>query len=577
MPRLGMFKERGALLRSPGGNVENIGDQASVIRWAALNVGAEVGGDPSKWDHQRTLYASAGIPTFPWLHCRKPDDVDFLVSVGEKWDSPAIGLNIEDVEGDFRQKGVTLADIAQKVSVWDGEILMPTLAWIQNGQGWASLKRAVAALEIFADELPAVFPDRVPDPATVQQLVDHAFAEGLTKVTLMYKTGSPNLPEHYDFSFCHSLFTADDITPTPQAWAAWEHHGKERPPMPATAKAPKKSVTKAVGDTKWHKSTYPQNPRPPEIAFVRPLFPPDSAAKGKTPSDPGPDVLAIKRAISRAQRLLPWAPGDWDDTYDDLFAHGEGTGIDRSGIKGFQRQMGIRATGWMTKPTFEALRTSLIPAKPGLAHAGEPLFDATCLRLLEQAAELQSQAEIEPLWTIVPKMRRAKHDSGPRTASSIKHIVIHSTEGGTASSNASFFATTAEASTQLVIDDKEVWRTVPDLVIPWGAPGVNSDGLHIEHAGFAKWSRDEWLSHDRMLRLSAANAAKWAWQYKIPRRWLTVDELKTGTRGFCCHVDATKAFPNNSGHSDPGLGFPRDVYMGYVNDYYAALKADRQL
>ena len=42
------------------------------------------------------------------------------------------------------------------------------------------------------------------------------------------------------------------------------------------------------------------------------------------------------------------------------------------------------------------------------------------------------------------------------------------------------------------------------------------------------------------------------------------------------HIDATKAFPNNSGHSDPGPGFPRDVYMSYVDDYYAAIKADRE-
>jgi hypothetical protein len=576
MPNLGMFRQRGAFLRSPGGNVENIADQSSVIHWAGLNIGDEVGRDPSKWDRQRTLYANADIPTFPWLHCRKAEDVDFLVLVGQQWGSPAIGLNIEDVETDFRQKGVTVADIAQKVSAWEGEILLPTLPWVQNGQGWSSLKRAVAALEISPDEQPKLFPSGVADAETIQQLVDHAFAEGLTKVALMYGTKAPNAPEHYDFSLSHSLYTADDIAPTPQAWAAWRHSGKERPPMPVKTKPLKKPTPKASGDPNWHKSRYPTNPHPPEVEFVRPLFPPDSAAKGKTPSDPGPDVVAIKRAISRAQRLLPWAPGDWDDTYDDLFAHGEASGIARSGVRGFQRQMGIRATGWISKPTFEALRTSVIPAKPRVAHAGEPLFDSTCVRLLKQAAELQSEAEIEPLWTIVPKMRRAAHDSGPRTASSIKHVVIHSTEGGTAASVASFFATTAEASTQLVVDDKEVWRMVPDLVIPWGAPGVNSDGLHIEHAGFAKWSRDEWLSHDRMLRLSAANAARWAWQYKIPRRWLTVDELKAGARGFCCHIDATKAFPNNSGHSDPGPGFPRDVYMGYVDDYYAAIKADRE-
>jgi hypothetical protein len=55
MSDLGMFERRGVLLRSPGGNVENMADQQPVIRWAALNVGGEVQRDPSRWDLQRTL------------------------------------------------------------------------------------------------------------------------------------------------------------------------------------------------------------------------------------------------------------------------------------------------------------------------------------------------------------------------------------------------------------------------------------------------------------------------------------------------------------------------------------------
>jgi murein DD-endopeptidase MepM/ murein hydrolase activator NlpD len=99
-------------------------------------------------------------------------------------------------------------------------------------------------------------------------------------------------------------------------------------------------------------------------------------------------VKAIKRAIAHAQRLIPWAPEMWDDVYDDETAHGDGSRIDRSGVAGFQRQMGISPTGWVGKATFEALRTSLIPNKPGIPRAGQPLFDSTCVGLLEQAATL---------------------------------------------------------------------------------------------------------------------------------------------------------------------------------------------
>jgi len=381
MPDLGMFEDTGALLRMPGGNVENIADQKPVISWAGLNVGGEVERDPSRWNRQLSLYADARIATLPWLHCHTLGDVDFLISVGKQWDSPAIGLNIEDVKED----GLDLSQVARHLESWTGEILMPTLPWVQNGQGWSQLARCVAALEIF--------PDENDDSKKPQDCIEHAFAEGLTKVTLMYKTKDPNLPEQYDLSLCHSLYTADDITPTQQAWAAWNHRGKEHPPMPPKSK----SSPQASGGSNWHEKRYPKNPDPPEIAFVRPLYPPDAVEKDRTPSPPGPDVKAIKRAISHAQRFLPWSPEEWDDIYDDVIAHGDGSGIDRSGVSGFQQQMGIEPTGWVGEATFEALRTCLIPSKPGVSHAGEPVFDSVCLDLLHQAAELPAPGELPTL------------------------------------------------------------------------------------------------------------------------------------------------------------------------------------
>lgn len=176
------------------------------------------------------------------------------------------------------------------------------------------------------------------------------------------------------------------------------------------------------------------------------------------------------------------------------------------------------------------------------------------------------------------KRRRARWDSGPRKASWVRHVVIHSTEGGTAQSVAADFATRPRergASTQLVVDDRECYRCVPDLVIPWGAPGVNRSGLHVEHCGFARWSRAEWLAHLPTLERSAAKAARWCWTFRIPRRWLTVAELKAGKAGLCRHVDASRAFPPNAGHHDPGEGFPRDVYLALVKRFYRELVAER--
>lgn len=173
------------------------------------------------------------------------------------------------------------------------------------------------------------------------------------------------------------------------------------------------------------------------------------------------------------------------------------------------------------------------------------------------------------------RQRRAAHDSGPRRPAAVRHIVIHSTEGGTAASVAAFFATTAQASTHLVVDDRGCYRCVPDLVIPWGAPGVNTSGLHIEHCGFARWPAGEWMRHRPTLERSAAKAAVWCWTFKIPRRFLTVDELRLGRAGFCRHADASRAFGTAGGHTDPGEGFPRDFYLSCVRRYYAAIAAER--
>jgi hypothetical protein len=295
------------------------------------------------------------------------------------WAPTAIGLNIEDVVTDR----LDLSQVAARVRPWEGEILMPTLPWIQNGQGWGQLQRCVAALEIFPDENEA--------SKRPQDCVDHAFAEGLTKVTLMYKTKPPNRPEQYDFSLCHSLYTADDITPTREAWTAWEHRGEERPAMPSTTQT--RRATSSRGDANWHKKRYPASAAPLELAFPRPLFPPDSKAQRKTPSPPGPDVLAYKRAVCRAQRWGSWNPSGWDDSYSNAFAHGKSTGIiDDSGVAGFQAQAGIKPTGWIGESTFEALCALAIPNKPRVQHAGEPLFDAECIRLLKLAAAQFSKA-----------------------------------------------------------------------------------------------------------------------------------------------------------------------------------------
>jgi hypothetical protein len=168
-------------------------------------------------------------------------------------------------------------------------------------------------------------------------------------------------------------------------------------------------------------------------------------------------------------------------------------------------------------------------------------------------------------------VQRARHDSGPRSRAAIKWVVLHSTEGGTAASVASFFAGNAQASTQLVVDDKECWRMVPDLVIPWGAPGVNTGGLHVEQCGYARYTTAQWLAHEHTLQRSAAQAAQWAHEYGIPLRVVKKWGLKLGRKGVTTHSEASRAF-TPGGHTDPGPGFPIGTWMAWAKAYLAEIE-----
>lgn len=181
--------------------------------------------------------------------------------------------------------------------------------------------------------------------------------------------------------------------------------------------------------------------------------------------------------------------------------------------------------------------------------------------------------------------KRAANDSGPRKAASIRLIVIHSAEASdnhgadsTAEGVANYFAmSSTQASTQLAVDRDSCMRMLPDLVIPWGAKGANSDGLHVEICGRAAWTRDSWLARDSMLRRAAWKCAKWCWQYDIPARWLTDKQLANGSlHGLTTHVQVNKVFQGGS-HWDPGPSFPKDIYLVYVKKYLAEIKKVRNL
>jgi hypothetical protein len=164
----------------------------------------------------------------------------------------------------------------------------------------------------------------------------------------------------------------------------------------------------------------------------------------------------------------------------------------------------------------------------------------------------------------------ARLHSGKRDPKKIRLIVIHSTESsGEAANVASYFqSSSAYGSTQLVAGNDGVYRSVSDLENPAGAPGANSDGLHIEIVGMAKWSREEWLRRAPKALDNAARAiAEWSSKYGIPLAFADATAIRNPrTKGVTTHAEVSRAF-KESDHWDPGPGFPMDHVLELARTY----------
>lgn len=165
---------------------------------------------------------------------------------------------------------------------------------------------------------------------------------------------------------------------------------------------------------------------------------------------------------------------------------------------------------------------------------------------------------------------RAAHTSGKRAVTDIKWIVMHDEEATSAFSAASWFANPKSAgSAHIAVDDGICYRTLADDDVAWGAPGANTDGFHIEQAGYANWSLVLWKRHVKTLQRAAYKAAYHCHKFGVPPVFVKAPGLKAGTKGITTHAEVTKAFGGT--HTDPGPLWPRYLFMGLVRRYYKQL------
>lgn len=456
-----MFAETGAYIRAPGGNIEDVQAQRQVNSWMALNIGDDVGRDPSVWEtYQRK--AAGVMPYFPWLHCRNLEDIEWLISIGHRWRAQssqtahAIGLNIEDV---FRD-GISLADVAEILSdEWAGEVHVPTLPWVQNGQGWEKLAaRCVFALEIFADEQQVLFPGGFPYQETIQECVDHAFSEGCTKVTLMLKTKGFS-PSAYDLGTTHCFYTADDVgVPEAVKWPLWKD--TRSPTVPS----------KPSGGP-------PMPPKPPLTEKQVPYTGPYSLPTG-THRSRGPTAKALKIAMKRMGEP-PFAGKD-NSRFDEHYNTPLEAALDATTNPAFN---GYGSRRW------EAVRALVVPV--GLPAAGEYALNKEARDLILKDYAQMEQPELSPeLLAVGPLWKGGK--------CVLDHAPTHSTTGiplYPAFDDAFKTGTEIFAPEDLVISERDTSANPGEAVFADGASKLDYWIAHLDrdHPVGKKFAKGEFL------------------------------------------------------------------------------------
>jgi len=172
----------------------------------------------------------------------------------------------------------------------------------------------------------------------------------------------------------------------------------------------------------------------------------------------------------------------------------------------------------------------------------------------------------------------AVHHSGLRPLSAIDFIVLHDMEvtayDTAAEAVGRYFEMLASGgSTHYGVDNDSIQQYLALGVICWGAPGANTNGVHIEQMGKASWSRDQWMAKakptlERTAWLMARVHKRLARAgLSLPLAVLTDAEVRGHHHGVTTHRQLTRVLGGS--HTDPGTGYPLE-WVVHLARHYAA-------
>jgi N-acetyl-anhydromuramyl-L-alanine amidase AmpD len=135
----------------------------------------------------------------------------------------------------------------------------------------------------------------------------------------------------------------------------------------------------------------------------------------------------------------------------------------------------------------------------------------------------------------------------------------------------------SRVSAHYCVDANGIIQCVREPNVAWHARGGNTTSIGVELAGFARQTSLDWddgYSRAELVRASTL-VADICRRRRIPVRWLTPDDLRSGRRGITGHADVSAAY-RQSDHWDPGPGFPVESCLDRVRKAPQAERAKRR-